>query len=116
MTRQSIKILKYFVSRKSLSAYDISVLLDDDYLNIGEIMLELKSHGYIRPSEEFSEIFNASVNKDSIGIKEQYVITQEGKAYLENLHSTKFKNNFELILQIVTTGIAVAAFIKSFFF
>lgn len=116
MTRQSIKILKFFARRKSLSAYDISVLLDDDYLKIGEIMLELNSHGYIRTSEDFSEIFNASVSKDSIGIKDQYVITQEGKAYLENLHSAKLKNNFEIILQIITTGIAVAAFIKSFFF
>lgn len=44
------------------------------------------------------------------------VCNQKGKIYIESIQSTHYKNIIEWVRYIITTSIALAAFIKSFFF
>lgn len=110
MDKVSKKILKLYSKHQTLSMFDIAKHSTIKAVDIAEPMLELIEKKLICKMLDINDFLNDNFDPDA-----QYYITQEGRSYLENLRSDNFKFYFQIVIQLLTTIIAVAAFIKSFF-
>ena len=110
MDKVSKKILKLYAKQKTLSLFDIAKLSKIKPVDLAEPMLELIDKKLICKMLDFENYLNDNFDPDA-----QYYITQEGRSYLENIRADSFKFYFQIVIQLITTIIAVAAFIKSFF-
>lgn len=110
MNKVSNKILKLYSKNETLSMFDITDKTGIKSADLAEPILELIEKNLICKMLNINDFQN-----DKFDPEAQYCITHEGRSYLESLKNDKFKYYFQIIIQLITTIIAVAAFIKSFF-
>lgn len=115
MDRTSIDLLKIFASRKSLSLNQIGAILNRDCLIICEPINYLLKLGFLRIEPEYASLKELS-NDGPISLDCPLEITFAGRVALENVRKQLKEKRTESTRYWITTAIAIAAFIKSFFF
>ena len=112
MDSKTIKYLELFKSRSSLSMIQLSAILNTSPFAFEDALLYLKGQGYIRV-----ELNHAILAKsDLISPDTPLEITYEGEAALSIAKSKNRSAKLNELRAWLTAAIAVAAFIKSFFF
>lgn len=115
MNELAITILKIYLDRTSLSLSQLSAIMNKDVYSLSEPISYLRKNNYLRIESNHATLKKLTSNS-VIDSKTPLQITFEGKIVLESeAKISKAKRN-EWIRYTITTAIAVAAFIKSFFF
>lgn len=115
MDKFSLKILKLFISRGTLSLSQLSAILNVDVLDIAETIKYLRDKDYldIEPSHAIME----NCGPDNLPrIHTPLVITFQGKIAVEQEETASKKYKHQELRLWLTFAIALASFIKSFFF
>ena len=111
----SLNLLKIYDSRHTLSCNQLGAILDADPVEVAQYVIELRNKGFLRIEPNYA--ISKSLDKDSLfGINAPLQITLDGKAELDMAQKISHEKKVEWIRYWITTSIAVAAFIKSFFF
>lgn len=113
MDSTSLQILKIYQSRQSLTTQQLAIVMNADPYFLSEPVLLLLKQNYLRPEPNYvaSHTVVAAPSLDT-----PLEITFLGKAAIENEKRLSKKERNDLIRYSITTAIAVASFIKSFFF
>lgn len=106
----SKKILKMYSKYQTLSMFDIANQSKFKAVELADPFIELIDKKLICKMMDINDLLN-----DKFDPEAQYYITQAGRSYLDSLKTENFKFYFQIAIQLLTTIIAVAAFIKSFF-
>lgn len=115
MDKLSITILKIYLDRPSLSLHQLSAILNVDSLTLSEPVDYLRKRGYLRIESNHAAT-NTLIDKSSITLNTPLEITFEGKMALDAEQKLLKTKRNEWIRYIITTAIALSAFVKSFFF
>ena len=111
----SLKILKTYNSRSCLTLSQLSAIYDMSPFTLAEYVTHLRRKSYIRIESNHAVLHE--LNSDSlIDPDTPLEITIDGKEAIESANQLDKQRRNDLIRYIITTAIAVAAFIKSFFF
>lgn len=105
------ELLKCFSERGSLSAEKLAAIYNTDYLDYGEPLSLMLKNGYIIKDDPFEKYPD-----DLIYPECHYKITFQGKAALSEEYKNRKKFKYGEIRAWLTLLIALAAFIKSFFY
>ncbi len=115
MDDYSLAILKLFSARRSLSLIQLSAVLNRTPLECAEPVAYLREQGFLRI--ESNHALSHDLDADaSLHMDTPIQITFEGKAALEAEIKARRHLTFNELRAWITLGIAIAAFIKSFFF
>ena len=115
MDIMSLEILKLFSTRAWLDVSQLSAVLDKDPDQLFEVVCFLRKQGYLRVESNHAMLEDIK-SEDPISSRDPLEITFQGKAALESEHKISKEKRNEWIRYWITTVIALAAFIKSFFF
>ena len=111
MDNTAYKLLELFNQRTSLSLLELAAILNVECRSIAEETHLLLASGYLRkaitPDRDQGSAFS---------FKESLMITYKGKAALAEHQKAKRDHWFNEFRAWVTLAIALAAFIKSFFY
>lgn len=111
--KTSLNLLKIYNSRYSLSCNQLGAILDASPGEVAKYVIGLRDKGFLCIAPNYAN----PLDKDShLGINTPLQITLDGKAELDMAEKLSHEKKVESIRYWITTGIAVAAFIKSFFF
>lgn len=105
------KILKIFKNRNSLSCIEVSAIINTDALAIAEIFRYLWKNDYIK--KLYSPIDESD---NSLGLDTQFKLTYAGLVSMQHHKSNKRYKIFSEFRAWITLAIAIASFVKSFFF
>ena len=111
----SLNILKLYNTRNTLTIAQVAVMLNLPPYDLGEYIIRLKNKSFLC-IEHNHPILNNLTNDSRINIDTPLQITIDGKIAIENAKRLDKQRRNDLIRYIITTTIAIAAFIKSFFF
>jgi predicted transcriptional regulator len=103
----SFELLKLYAKRKQLSAQDISAICNIEARVIFESIQYLANKEYLNP---------CIIAHETTMFNIPYQITHEGRIVLEDTKKRRHHFIFNEIRAWITLVIAVAAFIKSFFY
>lgn len=115
MDKLSKMILDEYAQRESITLNQLSAILKLDWDFLAEPVSNLKASGFLRAEQAYTEL-NSLSNDAPPSISTPLSITYLGVSALEEAKETAREKRNELIRYIITTAIAVAAFLKSFFF
>ena len=115
MDDYSLAILKLFSARHSLSLVQLSAVLNHTPLECAEPVAYLRKQGFLRIESNHALSHDLAVD-DALHMDTPIEITFEGRAALEAEIKSRRHLTFNEIRAWITLGIAIAAFIKSFFF
>lgn len=115
MDKFSFKILKLFMSRNSLDLSQLSAILNMDALDIAETINYLRDKNYLE-IEHLHAGLNGIEQDDLITFHTPLAITFQGKVAVEQEESSLKKYKHQEFRLWLTLAIAIASFIKSFFF
>ena len=115
MDRLSRKILEEYAQRKTMDLNQLSAVLKIDWDVLFEPVCHLKESGFIRVEQNYAGIQKIKPT-DPIYASTPLEIGYPGLVALEEAQTLTREKRNELIRYIITTAIAVAAFLKSFFF
>ena len=111
----SLKILRMYDSRATLSISQLSAVFDVPALDLSEYVTRLRRKSYIRVESNYA-VLHEITSASPIEIDTPLEITIDGKEAVETANQLDKQRRNDLIRYVITTAIAVAAFIKSFFF
>ena len=111
MTDELISILELFKERRSLSVYELSVLKNTDMLKTCDPVNWLLDKQYIKIEGNY-----ATLHGEDLTPKTKLIITTEGELALNQEIASRKRLKFSEIRAWITAIVAVAAFVKSFFF
>lgn len=111
----SLRILTIYKSRHKLSLIELGAILDKSPIELGQYTLRLIRKSYLCVCPGYEELSSEPI-QETIAPDTPLQITIDGKEMVEEADKLKAQKKSELIRYIITTAIAVAAFIKSFFF
>lgn len=115
MDKLSKLILKTYAARTTLTISQLSAVLRQNQDTLFEVVNLLRERGYIRVLSGYEgNRYSSKVSPipDSVPLE----ITFQGKVALEEEQTLSKEKRNAWIRYWITTAIAVAAFIKSFFF
>lgn len=115
MDNLSLKILKMYNKRQNLSINQAGAIFDMSPFEISEHIIRLQGKGYLRLEPNYATLHGTQSNTP-INVDAPLQITLDGIEAVETAQQLDRQRRNELIRYIITTAIAVAAFIKSFFF
>lgn len=115
MDKTSISLLKVYLERTTLTLHQLAAILNQDYLSLAEPINYLRKKGFLRVEQNYATM-NTYTADGLISPDTPLEITVEGKIALEGKQKLSKTKRIESIRHWITTAIAVAAFIKSFFF
>lgn len=115
MDKTSLEILKIYATRAWLDISQLSAILNRDPDQLFEVVSFLRKQDYLRvePNHALLEDIKSG---DPISSRDPLEITFKGKAALESEQKISKEKRNEWIRYWITTVIALAAFVKSFFF
>lgn len=115
MDSKSLKLLRIYNSRASLTIEQLSAVVNESPFDILEYVARLCEKKLLRVELDYAERHGIATYSQ-ITIDTPLQITVDGKEAIEDTDKMiKLRRN-EMIRYVITTGIAIAAFIKSFFF
>lgn len=115
MNKMSFVILNLYMQRQCLTLNQLGAIMNIDCLLLSEPVNYLRNKGYLRINPTSAVLENLT-SDGPIGIDVLLEITYEGKIALESEQKLSRTKRLEWLRYIITTFIAAAAFIKSFFF
>lgn len=115
MDDYSFAVLKLYATRRSLTLDQLSAILNRSPLDCVEPIAFLRKEGFLRIEPNYA-LLHGSPEDSSLTPRTPIEITFEGKAALEAETKSRRQLTFNEIRAWITAIIAVAAFIKSFFF
>lgn len=115
MDSKSLKLLRIYDSRTSLTIEQLSAVVNESQFDILEYVARLCSKKLLRVEPSYAEIHGIIANSQ-ITVDTPLQITVDGKEAIEDADRMNRQRRCDMIRYIITTGIALAAFIKSFFF
>lgn len=115
MDSKSLKLLRIYNSRTSLTIEQLSAVVNESPFDILEYVARLCEKGLLRVELNYAT-HHGIVAYRQITVDTPLQITVDGKESVEDADKMiKLRRN-DMIRYIITTGIAIAAFIRSFFF
>lgn len=111
----SLKILKMYNNRPCLSISQLSAIFDVPPLALSEYVTRLRRKSYIRVESNHA-VLHGITSDSPIELDTPLEITIDGKEVVETANQMDKQRRNDLIRYIITTAIAIAAFVKSFFF
>lgn len=111
MDNLTLEYLKVFKKRNSLSLIQLAAILDVGPLDIAESINYMRDLNYLRISHNHSIL-----NGDDLTLDAPLEITHYGKVSFENELKSRKSHKLNQLFNFGTLLIALAAFIKSFFF
>lgn len=115
MDQLSRKILEEYSCRQSMNLLQLSAVLNTDLLNLPDPVNYLWKKGLLQIERNY-EMLHREEKLDLLSPSTPLEISYLGLVTLENDRKMSREKRNELIRYIITTAIAVAAFLKSFFF
>ena len=115
MDKTSLEILKLFSTRAWLDVSQLSAILNRDPDQLFEVVSFLRKQDYLRVESNHAFLEDIK-SEDPISSRDPLEITFKGKAALESENKVSKEKRNEWIRYWITTAIALAAFVKSFFF
>ena len=112
MDSKSLKILRIYKSRPCLTTNQLSTILNEDPFEVSEYVIRLKEKEYLRVEPNHATLYG----QNRIFVDTPLQISIEGIEVTESADQLSKQRRNDWIRYIITTGIAIAAFIKSFFF
>lgn len=115
MDKTSKKILEEYSIRPSMSLLQLSAVLNTNFRTLAVPVNYLQEKGFLQIEPNHAMTRNMK-QSDSITMNTPLEISYLGRIALEEDQKLSREKRNELIRYIITTAIAVAAFLKSFFF
>jgi predicted transcriptional regulator len=110
MDNQTLNLLKLFEERNSLSLVQLAAILNTDPISLSESVAYLKDLNYIKFQS------NHKNNNDSLTLDAILTISYSGRIALKNDLTSKKHFKYTEFRAWFTFLIALAAFVKSFFY
>ena len=111
MTKKSEEILRLYASYDSLSLTDLCKLFKVPLTSVSSSLQWLFQHGYVKSADPDKPLFNGMYT-----VSAQLRITEFGRDALESAREHRRSYMTNEIRAWITLAIAVAAFVKSFFY
>ena len=111
MTKSSLKILKLYSERRSLSLADLCAILSCTVGDVAYIVAELVKLDYLETSDPIHKSIDGKYT-----VSTKLRISQHGRNYLADYKKTENRERFREFRNWLSFAIALAAFVKSFFF
>lgn len=115
MDKISIGLLELYSQRGSLNLSQLSTILDTNVNALVAPINYLRNKGLLKVNANDPNAQNVTSNS-AISLHTSLIITYEGRVVLEAAHKASKAKKIEWIRYGITTAIALAGFIKSFFF
>lgn len=115
MDKLTMGILDLYQKRGSLAIAQLSAILDSDWITVSKPINYLRKLEFLKVDPNHPEAKN-STPTSSVSAHIPLVITYEGIVALEEAKKISNSKKIEWIRYGITTAIALAGFIKSFFF
>lgn len=111
MTDEALKLLTLYSQRVTISLIELGAIYNKDPINFTSPIAYLRKEGYLEilPS-------HVSLHGDNFTLDAPFRITYKGRTALEAELKSRRHLNFSEFRAWITLAIAIAAFIKSFFF
>ena len=115
MDTMSREILELFSKRNCLTLSQLSAILGIDWMTLAEPINYLRKLSYLRFEPNHASL-NDLASDSPISMDDPLVITFEGRAAMEQDGQNRRRVKYTEFRAWMTLAIALAAFIKSFFF
>lgn len=115
MDKLSKKILEEYAIRPSMSLLQLGAVLNTDFMSLSVPVNYLREKDFLQIEPNHAMINNMK-QSDLISMNTPLKISYPGQIALEENRKISREKRNELIRYIITTAIAMAAFLKSFFF
>ena len=115
MDKLSKRILEEYSTRHSMNLQQLSAVLNIDPMSISNPVNYLREMGFLQIESNHTSLHDKQ-QSDLITMNTPLEISYRGRVALEDDQKKSREKRNELIRYIITTTIAVAAFLKSFFF